>query len=519
MSRPLGAVAAPHPAAAAAAADMLRRGGNAVDAAVASVLACCVAAPGSVGLGGYGGSMIAYLAGPRRVVAIDFTSTAPAAFAAGDANADAYQRGARSITVPAVVAGLDLALTRFGTLPWAVVTEPAAVLAASGVTMTTELQRQLEAWAGSADAVSRHALLPDGLVPPVGSLWPQRDLAQLLRRLASEGPGAFYRGDIPRRIAQQVQAEGGILAESDFERCRATLVEPSAAGYRGHTIVTPAPPAGGLTSLQILKTMEQFPIARLPPWGAEYLHLVAEASKLAWHDRALCLGDPDFVPIPVERLLSPETAQASAERIRRRDTNAPAAAVPPGPTHTVNVITADAYGNVVSLTATHGELYGSRLAVEGLGLLLGHGMSRFSFTPASPNAPLPGKRMLHNMAPTLLLDQAGRAWAGVGLPGGPKIVTVTAQLVMSLVDFRAPVAAAVSAGRVHVDAVEPVAVSSGVSDAVVKELEQRGHKVRRGQDSGGPPHEIGGAANAVTLDWTSGSLAAASQGTAEVVHR
>jgi gamma-glutamyltranspeptidase/glutathione hydrolase len=182
----------------------------------------------------------------------------------------------------------------------------------------------------------------------------------------------------------------------------------------------------------------------------------------------------------------------------------------PEPAHTVNVVTADSAGNVVSMTATQGGLYGSTVVIDGLGLVMGHGMSRFDLTAGSPNAPAAGKRMFHNMAPTMVLGHGGRAHAAVGMPGGRKIVTVTAQLVMSLLDFGATPAQAVSAGRVHIETGEPVAVSASVPDTVVDNLRVMGHTVRRGQDAGGPPDEIGGTANALRIDLDTGELAVAS---------
>jgi gamma-glutamyltranspeptidase / glutathione hydrolase len=518
------AVATPHPAAADAGRTTLLRGGNAVDAAVAAMLACCVAEPGMVGLGGYGGSLVAYLAEPGTAVAVDavavdFDSRAPLAYRPelfGGERAK-YDVGYLSVTVPAVVAGLALALERFGTMPWAVVSGPAVGLAEGGVPVTAELQRQLESWATKSDPVSRRALFPNGAMPGAGAVWVQRDLAGLLRRLATEGPGAFYRGDIPQRIVRQVRDQGGILTEEDFARYRPAVVEPLGIDYRGCRVLTPPPPSGGLTSLQILKTLEQFDLSKVKAWGAKYYHLVAEAAKLSWQDRARYLGDPDVTPIPVDRLLSAEAARAKAERIRlgeRGRVSAPC--LPPSPPHTVNILTADAAGNVVSVTATHGYLYGSAVVIDGLGLVLGHGMSRFDLAPGSPNAPAAGKRMYHNMAPTVLLGRAGSRqrpvpFAAVGLPGGSKIITVTAQLVVSLVDFGATPAVAVHAGRVHAEADEPIAVSSVVPDTVVEELRALGHTVRRGQDVGGPPDEIGGPANALVIDPRRGTVSAASQ--------
>ena len=182
------------------------------------------------------------------------------------------------------MAGLNLALTRFGTLSWSVVSEPAIALAESGVTITADLKRQLDGWTRKADELSRRAILRNGAVPGVGSKWAQRILARLLRRLAAEGPEAFYHGDIPRIIVQQVRDRGGILAVDDFENYRPIIVEPLAIDYRGHRVLTSPQPSGGLTSLQILKTLEQFELPNLQSAPAAYFHLFAEAAKLAWRD-------------------------------------------------------------------------------------------------------------------------------------------------------------------------------------------------------------------------------------------
>jgi gamma-glutamyltranspeptidase/glutathione hydrolase len=517
MQRPLGpksaAVATPHPAAASAGREILLAGGNAVDAAVAAMLTCCVAMPGSVGVGGYGGTMVAYLADPGRAVAIDFDSRAPLAYREDIFGGEwkKYDVGYLSITVPAVVAGLSMAMERYGTKPWAEVSKPAITLAEQGIPISADLKRQLDNWAKKADAISLRALFPAGAVPDIGKIWKQQAMAGLLRRISSEGPGAFYHGEIPRTIVRQVREHGGILAEQDFEHYRPKEVAPTGINYRGYHVLTPPPPAGGVTSLQILKVLEQFDLRKMRPWGAEYFHLVGEAAKLSWQDRAKYLGDPDVTPIPVDALLSETTARAKAERIRRGGVVTAGQVSPPSPPHTVNVLTSDAAGNMVSLTATQGYLYGSAVVIEGLGLVMGHGMSRFDLAEGSPNRPAPGKRMYHNMSPTLVLRPDGGAYAAVGLPGGPKIVTVTAQLVANLIDFGASPAEAVKSGRVHAEADEPLAVSSAVPDSVIDELRALGHTVRRGQDVGGPPDEIGGKANVILVNAERGTVQAASQ--------
>lgn len=420
------AIVTPHPEGAAAAAGVLKQGGNAVDAAVAATMALCVVMPSSLGFGGYGGSMVVYLAKERRVTAIDFDSRAPLEFRPElFTDPKKAYHGYLAVGVPGIVAGFDLALRTFGTLPWKTVSQHALALASEGVILERGLRDGLEAVARNTDRTSFKALFPDGAVPTVGERWVQEDLAQLIRNVGDGGADAFYRGEIARTIVRQVRAQGGILSEEDFTRFQAQVVEPIRISYHGNDIFTPPVPSGGLTSLSILKTLEHFDLATLEPWGARYLHLLAEASKLCWAERFRQFGDPDVVKFSSEELLSSTRAAQRAEQIRAGRV----ASVNPGApeaTHTANVVITDHDQNVVSLTATHGGGFGSQVAIDGLGLVLGHGMSRFTLEPDSPNFPAPGERMQHNMAPTVILRD-GRPRYVVGLPGGRMIVTVTAQ--------------------------------------------------------------------------------------------
>jgi gamma-glutamyltranspeptidase/glutathione hydrolase len=514
LPRSLAAVATPHPLAADAAKKILGSGGNAIDAAVSAMLACCVATPGAVGLGGYGGSLVAFLADTQQTVAIDFDSRAPLEYRpdlyANDSQQ--YESGYRSITVPAVVAGLALALEKFGTQSWAAVSQPALRLAVDGFAVSLLLKKQLDEFAKKADAISRRAMFPQGTVPAAGDNWQQPNMARLLKQLADQGPQAFYQGEIPRTIVRQVRTNGGVLSERDFEQYQPTIVQPLAANYRGYCIVTPPSPSGGLTTLQILKVLEHFELSQLEPWGADYFHLFAEATKLCWQDRHHYFGDPDATPIPIERLLSAEAATEKAARIDRSQAQRFVADSSPSPHDTANIVVADRDGNVVSVTATQGYLYGSQVAIDGLGLVMGHGMSRFDLTAGSPNAPAAGKRMFHNMAPVIVLNSAEQQpCAAIGLPGGPKIVTVTAQLVVSLIDFHASPATAVSAPRVHIEADEPLAISATVSEHIVEQLRTLGHTINRGQTVGGQADEIGGKANAIVIDPATHNVTAASQ--------
>ena len=257
--------------------------------------------------------------------------------------------------------------------------------------------------------------------------------------------------------------------------------------------------------------MEHFELTKLEPWDAEYFHVFAEAAKQCWQDRVRYFGDPDVTPIPIDRLLSQSAAEEKASRIKAGHVERADGTTPFSPPHTANIVVADDNGNLVSVTATQGYLYGSQLAIEGLGLVMGHGMSRFDLSAGSPNAPAPGKRMFHNMAPMILLAPDGQPYAAVGLPGGPKIVTVTASTRREPRRFPVPPSVAVSAPRIHVEADEPVAVSANMPPAVIDQLRIMGHTVTHGQSVGGLPDEIGGKANAILIDPVTQIILAASQ--------
>ena len=504
------AVACHHEHGVAAGVEMLRDGGNAVDAAVAATLALCVVLPGSVGIGGYGGSAVVYLAKSRRVVAIDFDSRAPLAFRDGLVTADPSSNyyGARAVTVPAVVAGLDLILREVGAMSWRDVLQPAIRLAEEGFEFEWEHLRHLDRCAVNFDRQSLANLFPGGAPLRIGDIWRQPDLARLLCQLADEGATPFYHGEIAASIVRYLAEHGGILAEEDFAAYRPQMVDVVRLNLRGFDLFTPPPPSGGLTSLGIVQTLEQLNLRDIEPWGGDYFHLLGETTKVCWQERQRCFGDPDFVDVPIDELLSPSAAEARADVVRSGGVARGAAAANQSP-HTSNVIAADSEGNVISLTATQGWMYGSHLVVDGMGLVLNHGMSRFDYVAGHPNAPAAGKRMQHNMSPLVALKEGRPAFA-VGLPGGPKIVNVTAQLVIDLVAFGATPAAAIGAPRLHTEGDEPLVVSTHTPDAVVAELESFGHSVRREEDMGGP-------VNVLAIDSQTGAIDVASgEGTGAV---
>lgn len=469
----------------------LRQGGNAVDAAVAAAMVLCVVSPTNVGFGGYGGTMAFYDAKANRVRALDFDSVAPRAYRPDLYHTSApAQHGYLALGVPAMIAGFDAALRNFGKLKWSDVSRHAADIAENGFPTDTVLANELRKWAATADKASLAAILPDGKPPAVGEPFRLPDLAKLIRSLESD-PRAFYTGEPAKLIAKQVQANGGILSEADMAAYEPQIVEPLSVSYRGYELFTPPPPSGGITSLSILKTLERVNLADYDPWGAPYYELFAGASMLSWQERARWLGDPKFVDVPMARMLSAEAAAERFDRICRGDVAPPPdqPPLPPAGEHTCNVLAADAEGNAVSLTVTHGESFGARVAIEGLGLFLGHGMSRFDYKPGAPNAPQPGKRMQHNMCPTVVLKD-GRPHALVGLVGGPKIVTVTAQQLVNVLDFGASAGDSASAPRIHVEQREPVLVTPNVPWEVAAEMVLMGHNVKGAPAIGGPANVV-----------------------------
>jgi gamma-glutamyltranspeptidase/glutathione hydrolase len=448
-------------------------------------------------------------------VAVDFDSRAPLNFRDGlvTADPDSSYYGPRSVTVPAVVAGLDLVLREFGTKSWHEASQPAIRLAEEGFDFDAEHQRHLDRCAPKFDRQSLASLCGSDTLPKIGNCWRQPDLAQLLRRLAADGPQSFYDGEIARSIVSYLRDRGGLLTEEDFRAYHPRIVDALRITCRGFELYTPPPPSGGLTSLGIVQTVEQFGLQATEPWSGPYFHVLAEVLQLCWQERYQYLGDPDFVHFPLERLLSDEAAQSRAEQIEQLKHDLTPRSPLPAPRsdspHTANAIAADAEGNLISLTATQGWMYGSHLVVDGMGLVLNHGMSRFDYSPGHPNAPAAGKRMQHNMAPMIALRDGRPAFA-VGMPGGPKIVSVTAQLALNLMSLGATPSESIAVPRLHTDGGEPLLASTHMPTRVVDELETRGHAVRREADMGGP-------VNVLVVDRQQGVInAAAGEGTGAV---
>ena len=482
--------------ASAAGLSMLQAGGNAVDAAVATHFALAVVYPEAGNIGG-GGFMVARLADDTRL-ALDFREKAPLA-----ATVDMYLGEEGRVTdagvvghlasgVPGSVAGMEAAWRRFGSLPWSDLLQPAIRLARDGFVIRP---RHLASVGPRADEIERFpstaaVFLPNGEAPAEGSVFRQPDLARTLETISVDGAGAFYRGWIADSTVAEMGRGGGVITHEDLAAYEAVWRDPVVLGYRGYEIITmPPPSSGGVTMGQILNIVENFDLASFGWLSADHVHVAVEAMRRAYADRNFFLGDPDFVEIPMERLLSQAYADSLAGTINMRLASDSRAfnRVPEESTQTTHYSIVDRAGNAVAVTTTLNSWFGSRVVVRGAGYLLNNEMDDFTSKPGVPNiyglvqgeanAIQPGKRMLSAMAPTIVVDPEGRTDLVTGTPGGATIITTMFQIVTNYIDFGIPVRSAVDAPRFHHQHLPDTVryEQSGLPAGVVAELQRRGH--------------------------------------------
>ena len=480
--------------------EILRRGGNAVDAAIATAFALSVVDQASSGLGG-GGFMVIYIAKDQRSFALDFRETAPQASRRELYTKDGKPVAALSLTgglavgVPSVVAGLVEARKRFGTLSLATLVAPAVKLANGGFALDPALrvaiERQQSAMKRFADL--GRVFLPNGTVPKEGDLIRQTDLGATLKNIAEDSGEAFYRGRIAAAIVNTVRSNGGVITLEDLKNYKAVWREPLVGSYRGRRIITmPPPSSGGVAILQMLNILEGYNLGQLEHNSAGYLHLVTEAMKHAFADRAQFLGDPDFVHVPVGKLTAKNYAEWIRQRISPEKTQPPSFygyyhynAEKGGTTH-FSVV--DRFGNAVSCTQSVNTRFGSKLLAAGTGIVLNNEIDDFAIhgdvgnvyglIGNEANALQPNKRPLSSMAPTIVLRE-GRPELVVGAAGGPRIISATLQTILNVLDFHIPVRSAVEAPRIHHQWIpDRLNYEAGISPETRKALEERGHTLR-----------------------------------------
>ncbi len=536
-------VASSSRAAAAAGAEILKAGGNAVDAAVATGFALTVTYPEAGNIGG-GGYMVIRMA-DGRTAALDYREMAPAA-AFREMYIDSTGRltnggvqGRSASGVPGAVGGLTAALAKYGSMSLAKVMEPAIRMASEGIVVDSALARSV---AGKATTLVKYAgartFVPGGKPVPYGSILKQPDLAATLRLIAEHGANGFYRGrtaelivaemqrDCPEGISARARASHncGITTMADLAAYHPVWRTPIQTEYRGYKLVTMAPSSsGGITLGETLNILGGFP--KLPSFGsAQYWHVLASALQRAFIDRNELLGDPDYVKIPISRL----TSKAYASRLRATigvDHATPTKSLPPAShegTETTQYSVVDAMGNAVATTTTLNSLYGSGVMVGGAGFFLNNTMDDFTSQPgtanqfgliqAEANAIAPGKRALSAMTPTVVLDPNGKLFMVLGARGGPRIITNTAQVILNVIDNHMSLADAMSAPRIHHQALPDVITYDlgGVDSATVERLKAMGYetlgqayiggsvvairRVRGGWDGMDDPRGYGGGA-------------------------
>jgi gamma-glutamyltranspeptidase/glutathione hydrolase len=492
--------------------EILRAGGNAVDAAIATSFALAVVNPEAGNIGG-GGFIVARLADDTRF-ALDYREEAPRRATADmfvDAAGELTDRGVRghlASGVPGTVAGMAAAYERYGTLDWSRLVEPAIRLARDGFEIA---ERHHSSIRGNVDDLSPYpasaaAFLPNGEAPPVGSTFTQPDLARTLQAIADSGPRVFYEGWIADSLAAEMERGGGLIDRESLAAYRAEWREPVVADYRGYEVIS-MPPAssGGTTLTQILNIVEGFELGEMEWHSADAIHVAVEAMRRAYADRNYFLGDTDFVAVPLGRL----TSEAYADTLRagiRMDSaslsetfNRVPLAVPVGAEseNTTHFSIVDASGNAVAVTTTLNSGFGSGVVVRGAGFVLNNEMDDFTSKVGEPNiyglvqgeanAIAPGKRMLSAMTPTIVINPQGFTELITGTPGGSTIITTIFQIVTNHIDFHLPVQMSVDAPRFHHQHLPDFVryESAGLPDSVVAELEARGHEVReRGGVSG-----------------------------------
>lgn len=484
--------------------DVLERGGNAVDAAVATGFALAVTYPRAGNIGG-GGYMLIHLAERQIDTAIDYRETAPAATTRatflderGEADPQKSQDSALAIGVPGTVAGLALAHAKYGSgkFTLAQLIAPAIALAREGIPIENDIadslprsQSRLARW----PATAKIFLAPDGRALAPGATLLQRDLADTLTAIAREGPRAFYHGTIADKLVAAIRAAGGIMTREDLERYQPIERTPIFGSYRGYHIVSmPPSSSGGVVLIEMLNILEGYKLGEVD--AATRLHLMIEAMKRAYFDRARFLGDPASVT-PPPYLTSKRFAETLRERI---DPARAAAAASFGSIfaparegdNTTHFSVVDRFGNAVANTTTLNLSYGVGLVAEGTGILLNNELDDFAAKPGAPNAfglvggdanaPGPRKRPLSSMTPTIVLKD-GKPFLITGSPGGSRIITTVLQVLVNVIDRKLPIAEAIAEPRVHHQWwPDEIAVEQGFSSHLVGALKARGHNVVEG---------------------------------------
>lgn len=482
--------------------EILKQGGNAVDAAVAVAFSLAVTLPRAGNIGG-GGFMLVHLAKENKTIAIDYREMAPSKAKKDiflDENGNAVTKLSRehglAVGVPGTVMGMSLALEKYGTMTMAQVTAPAIKMAQEGISVSPDLavslaglKRRMSQWPSTA-AIFYKA---DGSDFQVDDILKQPELAHSLQLIAEKGTKGFYEGETAEKLVKAVQEAGGIMTLEDLKHYKAVEREPVRGQYRGYEVVSmPPPSSGGVHIIEMLNVLQQFPIDKFGHNTAQTIHVMAETMKHAYADRSEYLGDPDFYKVPVKQLTDKDYAQKIASQIALNKTT-PSEEIKPGnlapyeSDQTTHFSVVDKWGNAVSNTYTLNFSYGSGLVAKGTGILLNNEMDDFSAKPGTPNgyglvggdanAVEGNKRPLSSMSPTIVMKD-GKPFLVTGSPGGSRIITTTLQIIMNVIDHGLNIAEASNAARVHHQWLpDELRVETSLNRDTISLLEAKGHKV------------------------------------------
>lgn len=508
MSAPHGMVASDHVLASQAGVSMLKKGGNAIDAAIATSLVLAVVRNQSTGIGG-GGFMVLHAAKGSNAV-LDYREVAPQRASRNmylDTKGVPIPRlstiGYQAAAVPGLIAGLEKAWKKYGSRPWAELFQPAIYYADQGFSADAHFAQaaKVVAHAGATDEL-KALFFANGKLPQIGTRIRNPLLAASLRLIAAQGSQAFYRGPLAQKIAAAMQQHGGWITLNDLASYQPTERQPLQGHYRGYDILTmPPPSSGGAVLLTMLNILEGYPLGwnSIGFGSSQYSHVLAETMKHGFSDRARFMGDPAFVKIPLDKLLSKAYAQQLRERIKAEGIQpqdaygstglekAPAPVEDHGTTH---FSVADRFGNVVAATETVNTYFGSQVVIPGTGILLNNQMDDFSKAPGVPNAfgligneanaIAPRKKPLSSMTPTIVLKN-GQPFMALGASGGPRIITGTLQSIVNVIDYGMNAEEAISAPRIHHQWVpERLYIEKEMPQDVQGRLTQWGHQLTQG---------------------------------------
>ena len=469
--------------------EILKAGGNAVDAAVAVGFALGVVECNYSGLGA-GGFMTIH-SEDGEVVFLDFRERAPQAAtpdmwpkdSKGNVIGNQKAIGGKSVGVPGEVAGLSYAFEKYGSgnVTWEEVLQPAIKLAEEGFYVAPnlgEVWKDYYGWMLDYPEFGDIYLKDDGMTYEVGELFKTPALAKTLRKIAEEGKDAFYKGPMAEAMVNRINKYGGVFTVEDFENYTVKEMEPVRGTYRGYQIISsPLPSSGGTHVVEALNVLENFDVASMEHNSAENLHYLAEAFKIAFNDRALYMGDPEYVDVPIGGLTSKEYAKKQAEQIQPDKATVYEEVNPWTYEHkdTTHFSVADKAGNMVAVTQTHN--YPSGVAMNEYGFIFNNEMDDFSADPESPNAIAPGKTPLSSMSPTVVLKEDGSPFMVLGTPGATRIITTVTQLISNVIDHGMTIQEAIDAPRIFNTSTSAVAYEGRIDKSVIAELVEMGYEM------------------------------------------